>query len=223
MASPIAAPPNFPRPVPGPPHFPATLNVGPAAVCSRPAVAPTVDTTNATSTSGAIVRPRVRPRRVCAPASSNLISGSPFVARPSRRPPSTACASAKAVATGEPPRFARKPTTAGKATFCCDRSILVVSGRRCARRMSGVVVGRERELAEGNGFLAEAAERSCGLLLVGEAGIGKTTIWSAVVDEAADRGYAVLAARPSEAEADLPFAVLTDVFARLDGRVLAER
>src|SRR5207249_7225183 len=89
-------------------------------------------------------------------------------------------------------------------------------------RMSGVVVGRERELAEGNGFLAEAAERSCGLLLVGEAGIGKTTIWSAVVDEAADRGYAVLAARPSEAEADLPFAVLTDVFARLDGRVLAE-
>ena len=57
------------------------------------------------------------------------------------------------------------------------------------RRVNSVVVGREREIAEANGFLAEAAQRSCGLLLVGEAGIGKTTIWSAVVDEAGDRGF----------------------------------
>src|SRR2546427_2952471 len=88
--------------------------------------------------------------------------------------------------------------------------------------MSGVVVGRERELAEANGFLADASERSCGLLLVGEAGIGKTTIWSAVIDEAARRGYSVLTARPSEAETDLPFAALTDVFDRVDDRVLDE-
>jgi DNA-binding CsgD family transcriptional regulator len=88
--------------------------------------------------------------------------------------------------------------------------------------MNSVVVGREHELAEANGFLADAAEQSCGLLLVGEAGIGKTTIWSAVVAEAANRGYSVVTARPSEAEADLPFAVLTDVFARVDGDVLGE-
>ncbi len=88
--------------------------------------------------------------------------------------------------------------------------------------MNGVVVGRERELAEANGFLAEAAERSCGLLLVGEAGIGKTTIWSAVIDEAASRGYAVLVARPSEAETEHAFAALMDLFAQLDGTVLAE-
>ena len=88
--------------------------------------------------------------------------------------------------------------------------------------MNGVVVGRERELAEANGFLAEVGERACGLLLVGEAGIGKTTIWSAVLDEAVDRGYSVLTARPSEAEADLAFAVLTDVFDRVDSDVLAE-
>ena len=44
--------------------------------------------------------------------------------------------------------------------------------------MNGVVIGREREIAEANGFLAEAAECSCGLLLAGEPGIGKTTIWS---------------------------------------------
>lgn len=88
--------------------------------------------------------------------------------------------------------------------------------------MDGVVVGRERELAEANGFLAEASERARGLLLAGEAGIGKTTIWSAVVEEAARRGFEVLAARPSEAEGELAFAVLVDLFARVDGDVLAE-
>ena len=86
--------------------------------------------------------------------------------------------------------------------------------------MSSVVVGRERELAEANGFLAEAARRSCGLLLVGEAGMGKTTVWSAVVAEALHRDYQVLIARPSEAEADLAFAVLTDLFARVDDATL---
>ncbi len=82
--------------------------------------------------------------------------------------------------------------------------------------MQSSVIGRERELAEGNGLLAEAALRSCGLLLVGVPGIGKTTIWSAVVEEAATRGFRVLIARPSEAERDLAFAVLGDLFATVD-------
>ena len=82
--------------------------------------------------------------------------------------------------------------------------------------MNGVVVGREREIAEASGFLDEAAERSRGLLLVGEPGIGKTTIWHAVVDEAAGRGCDVLQARPSEAESELAFAALTDLLARVD-------
>lgn len=84
------------------------------------------------------------------------------------------------------------------------------------------VVGRERELAETNGFLAEAAQRSRGLLLVGDAGIGKTTIWSAVLDEAAGRDFDRLVARPSEAEAELAFAVLTDLLSRVDGDTLGE-
>ena len=88
--------------------------------------------------------------------------------------------------------------------------------------MNGVVIGREQELAEANGFLAEAAQRSCGLLLAGEPGIGKTTVWSAVVDEARIRGFSVLVARPSEAEAVLAFAVLTDLFASVDDATLAE-
>ena len=88
--------------------------------------------------------------------------------------------------------------------------------------MNGVVVGREREIAEASGFLDEAAERSCGLLLVGEPGIGKTTIWQAVIDEAAGRGRDILQARPSEAESELAFAALTDLLARVDDTELGE-
>ena len=84
------------------------------------------------------------------------------------------------------------------------------------------VVGREREIAEANGFLAEAAERSCGLLFAGEPGIGKTTIWSTVVEEAVGRGFGVLVARPSEAEAELAFSVLTDLFAAVETATLTE-
>ena len=87
--------------------------------------------------------------------------------------------------------------------------------------MSGVVVGREREIAEASGFLDEAAERSRGLLLVGEPGIGKTTLWHAVVEDATGRGCDVLQARPSEAEAELAFAGLTDLLTRVDGAELA--
>ena len=87
---------------------------------------------------------------------------------------------------------------------------------------SGLVIGREREIAEANGFLADVAERSRGLLLAGEPGMGKTTIWSAVVDEALVRDFAVLVARPSESEAELAFSVLTDLFRPVDGATLAE-
>jgi DNA-binding CsgD family transcriptional regulator len=88
--------------------------------------------------------------------------------------------------------------------------------------MSGVVIGREREIASSNGFLTEAAQHACGLLLAGEPGIGKTTIWSAANDEAAERGFDILLARPSEPEFELAFAVLTDLFARVEDAALAE-
>ena len=88
--------------------------------------------------------------------------------------------------------------------------------------MNGVVVGREREIAEASGFLDEAAERSCALLLVGEPGIGKTTIWHAVIEEAAGRGCDVLRARPSETESELAFAALTDLLGPVDDTGLGE-
>ena len=41
----------------------------------------------------------------------------------------------------------------------------------------GEIVGRERELAALAGFVDEAPRRPRALVLEGEAGIGKTTLW----------------------------------------------
>lgn len=87
--------------------------------------------------------------------------------------------------------------------------------------MSSAMVGRESELSGACGFLDEATRRACWLVLSGEPGIGKTTVWSAVLDEATARAAHVLVARPSEGESTLPFAALTDLFGSTDEQTLA--
>jgi DNA-binding CsgD family transcriptional regulator len=77
------------------------------------------------------------------------------------------------------------------------------------------MIGRESELRLVESFLADAGPGTHGLLLQGEAGIGKTTIWQAALDAAAGRGYRVVVTRPTEAEARLPFAGLNDLFGDL--------
>ena len=78
------------------------------------------------------------------------------------------------------------------------------------------MIGREREIAEAGEFLDDAALRGGGLVFAGAPGIGKTTIWASAVGGAAARGFRVLVARPSEAEAELAFSVLSDVLASVD-------
>jgi Cdc6-like AAA superfamily ATPase len=73
------------------------------------------------------------------------------------------------------------------------------------------VVGRERELASAANFLVELELGSAALVIEGEAGIGKTTLWLEVVKAAEARGYRVLQARPAESEAKLSYAVLADL------------
>lgn len=51
------------------------------------------------------------------------------------------------------------------------------------------------------------------LVLVGEAGIGKSMLWTAGVESAYEHGAQVLRAAPAEAEKDLAFAVLGDLLA----------
>ena len=51
------------------------------------------------------------------------------------------------------------------------------------------------------------------LVVDGEAGIGKTTIWREALARASSRPFRLLVARPAEAEADLSYAALTDLVA----------
>jgi DNA-binding CsgD family transcriptional regulator len=75
------------------------------------------------------------------------------------------------------------------------------------------IIGRDNELAAGDRFLDALATGPAALLIEGEAGIGKTTIWSEVRRRAQARGYVVLATEPVESETELPFAGLLDLAA----------
>jgi tetratricopeptide (TPR) repeat protein len=86
---------------------------------------------------------------------------------------------------------------------------------RVERRQAGVLVGREAELEAVREALAEITAPR-GILLEGEAGIGKTALWLAGVAEAASGGLRVLTARPVEAETALSYAALGDLLAPLD-------
>src|SRR5687767_9247637 len=75
------------------------------------------------------------------------------------------------------------------------------------------VVGREAELAAIERFVGAAREAPSALVLQGEAGIGKTTLWRAGVERARAQGDLVLVAHPAEAETELAFSALSDVLA----------
>lgn len=61
------------------------------------------------------------------------------------------------------------------------------------------------------GFLAAAASRPRGLVIEGEAGIGKTTLWLTLLDRARELGFRVLTARIGQAESVMAFAALADL------------
>jgi len=86
---------------------------------------------------------------------------------------------------------------------------------------SRVPVGRGSELAEVERFLV-ASEAGGALVLCGEPGIGKSTLWEAGVDLARSRGFVTLCARASEAEAQLSFAGLADLLEAVDPDLLGE-
>src|SRR6476620_1321346 len=74
------------------------------------------------------------------------------------------------------------------------------------------IVGREQELASLRDFIARAEQGTAALVLEGEAGIGKSTLWLAGVEDAQARGLRVLSSRPAEAERGLAHAGLGDLF-----------
>ncbi|MBO0687798.1 MAG: ATP-binding protein, partial [Candidatus Dormibacteraeota bacterium] len=88
--------------------------------------------------------------------------------------------------------------------------------------MPADLVGRQTEFRAIHRFLDQVGEGPAALLLEGEAGIGKTTLWQAGTAEAHRRGYRVLTSRPGAAEARLSYAGLADLLAGV-GRELIKR
>jgi DNA-binding CsgD family transcriptional regulator len=84
------------------------------------------------------------------------------------------------------------------------------------------LVGREDELRAVAGVLHRLEELPRAVVLSGEAGIGKTSLWSAGLDAAKARGYRVLRTRPGETETGFAFAGLTDLLEVAAADVLPE-
>jgi DNA-binding CsgD family transcriptional regulator len=83
------------------------------------------------------------------------------------------------------------------------------------------LVGRDEELTAVAAFFE--AERPPGVLLVeGEAGIGKTTLWEQALQEAGRRHYLTLSCRPSGTEAELSYSALGDLLEHVLDDVLPE-
>jgi DNA-binding CsgD family transcriptional regulator len=73
------------------------------------------------------------------------------------------------------------------------------------------IVGREAELASVRAFIDEVGDGPGALVLEGDAGIGKSTLWLAGVEHARTRRLRVLWSRPAEAERSLAHAGLGDL------------
>ena len=87
--------------------------------------------------------------------------------------------------------------------------------------MAGSIVGRDAERASIATFVASISDGAAALVLEGEAGMGKTTLWGAGVEDARARGLLVLEARPAESETALSFSAIGDLFDRVLDDALA--
>jgi hypothetical protein len=85
--------------------------------------------------------------------------------------------------------------------------------------VTGELIGREEEL---RAALASFATLPALVAFEGEAGIGKSSIWRAVLEELGADGAAVLSARPAEAETHLSYAGIADLLEPVLDDSLAE-
>ena len=73
---------------------------------------------------------------------------------------------------------------------------------------SGRLVAREAEL----GAIGELITQTGALILEGEPGVGKTSLWESGIELGVEAGRRALVARASGAETGLAFAALIDLF-----------
>jgi DNA-binding CsgD family transcriptional regulator len=83
--------------------------------------------------------------------------------------------------------------------------------------VSTAIVGRAAELSIVRTMLEEVHQGPVGLMIEGDIGAGKTTLWRATVATARERGYRILEAHPVESEETLPYAALGDLLAEVVG------
>jgi DNA-binding CsgD family transcriptional regulator len=86
--------------------------------------------------------------------------------------------------------------------------------------MTSEIIGRDEEIGSLNAFLDRTADGVGAVVLEGDAGIGKSTLWLAGVEAARERGLRVLSSRPAEAERGLAHAGLGDLLDDMLERVL---
>lgn len=83
------------------------------------------------------------------------------------------------------------------------------------------VLGRTREVEAIVRFVDRLPTEGGSLVITGEAGIGKTTLWRAGLAAAERRSYRVCRCRPAQAEAEMSFAALIDLFDRVPKEAFA--
>jgi DNA-binding CsgD family transcriptional regulator len=84
------------------------------------------------------------------------------------------------------------------------------------------IVGREEELATICAFVDGPHAGAAALVLEGEVGIGKSTLWLAGVEHARARGLTTLSSRSAAAEHDFAHVGLSDLFEDVADRVLPD-
>ncbi|MCV7041317.1 LuxR family transcriptional regulator [Mycolicibacterium moriokaense] len=82
--------------------------------------------------------------------------------------------------------------------------------------------GRPTENRAVESFLTATAVGPSALLIEGEPGIGKTTVWSAAVDQAHARGFRVLSTRAAAAASVLAYTTLADMLVDVDPATWAD-
>lgn len=81
------------------------------------------------------------------------------------------------------------------------------------------VIERPAEFRAVSDFLQSVDSGPSALVLEGEAGAGKTTLWLAGISAARDRGFRILTARAGQAETTLAYAAVADLFGDLPSEV----
>jgi DNA-binding CsgD family transcriptional regulator len=82
--------------------------------------------------------------------------------------------------------------------------------------MERALFGREAELALVSTMLDAVPSGPAALILGGDPGIGKSTLWLEALSQARGRSFRLLACRPNESEAKLSFAALGDLLEGVD-------